>query len=326
MPTEDTINQIIETAREVAQQKADAAQDFAEDAVRKASSSISYTLYDPTRPAVSIPNFTPDIDISELMDLASDNTILIFQQRFREEFTDMINSYFPDFNQHLTHVHDKLHDMIHNGGTGLPAAIEQAIFDRARSRVIQEQLTGEAQIYDDFASRGFSMPQGVMLARIDRLRDTALGKSAAVSSEIAIEQAKLEVENLKFAIERAAQYRIDIIRTAVDYIRAHFVTVLDQGVRKAEVLVSAKKALWDASTSYFDVLIKNGALALDFEKLETDKSISNAQLFVDFVTSNAASASSAAVSAASAMGAIAAAALGSQNTLSTQSVEAIASE
>lgn len=326
MAVADDIQATIEQARETAAEKSKAAQSFAEDAVRKASSSISYTLYDPERPQVTIPNFQPDIDISELLDLASDNTILIFQQRFREEFTDFINSYFPDFSQHLTHVHDKLHEMIFDGGTGLPPAIEQAIYDRARSRIVAEQLSQEGQLYDTFASRGFSMPQGALLAGIERLRDQSLVRVAESSKDIAIEAAKIEVDNLKFAIEQAANYRINIIRTAVDYIRAHFVTVLDQGVRKAEVLVAAKKALWDASTQYFEVLIRNGALALDYEKLQTDKSVSNASLFVDFVTKNASSAADAAIGAATAMGQIAAAALGSQNTLTTQSVEAIAQE
>lgn len=326
MAVTDDIQATIEQARATADEKSTAAQAFAEAAVQKASTSIDYTLYDPKQPKVVIPNFTPDIDISELLDLASDNTILIFQHRFREEFTNFINSYFPDFNEHLTHVHDKLHDMIFNGGTGLPPSIEQAIHDRARSRIVAEQLSQEGQIYDTFAARGFSMPPGVMLAGIERLRDQTLSRVAETSKDIAIEAAKIEVENLKFAIEKAANYRIDIIRTAVDYIRAHFVTVLDQGVRKAELLVSAKKALWDASTQYFEVLIRNGALALDYEKLQTDKSVSNAGLFVDFVTKNASSAATAAIGAAEAMGHIAAAALGSQNTLSTQTIEAIAQE
>ena len=326
MATQDDIQATIELARATAVEKSAAAQSFAEEAVRKASTSITFELYDPTQPQVVIPDFTPDIDISELLDLASDNTILIFQQRFREEFTTFINSYFPDFSAHLTHVHDKLHSMIFDGGTGLPPAIEQAIYDRARSRIVAEQLSQEGQVYDTFAIRGFSLPQGAMLASIERLRDQSLAKVAESSKDIAIDAAKIEVENLKFAIETAANYRVNVIKAAVDYIRAHFITVLDQGIKKAELLVAAKKALWDASTAYFEVLIRNGALALDYEKLQTGKSVDNAGLFVDFVTKNARSAGDAAMGAAGAMGQIAAAALGSQNTLSTQAVEAIVSE
>lgn len=89
------------------------------------------------------------------------------------------------------------------GGWGLPPAVEQALFDRAAGR---EDLTAQRDISAaalDFSSRGFTMPPGLMAARIDAIRADAQRNKLAAAREYAIKAAELQVENLKFACTQA---------------------------------------------------------------------------------------------------------------------------
>jgi hypothetical protein len=45
------------------------------------------------------------------------------------------------------------------GGTGLPAAVEQALFDRARSREESQTTKAVQEAFDTFATRGFNTPR-----------------------------------------------------------------------------------------------------------------------------------------------------------------------
>ena len=57
-----------------------------------------------------------------------------------------------------------------DGGSGIPAAVEQAMWARAAER---EDLTAEREldsVSEEFSMRGFTMPPGMQAARVDQLR------------------------------------------------------------------------------------------------------------------------------------------------------------
>jgi hypothetical protein len=57
------------------------------------------------------------------------------------------------------------------GGTGLPAAVEQALFDRARSREESQTTKAVQEAFDTFATRGFNMPPGMLVAQVNAARE-----------------------------------------------------------------------------------------------------------------------------------------------------------
>jgi hypothetical protein len=102
----------------------------------------------------------------------------------------------------FTAVRTSLQDRIENGGTGLAANIEQAIFDRAREReirTVQDAIDG----LERMETMGFAFPPGVYLD--SRLKiQTEYGKvEAGLSRDIMIKQAELELSNVQEALKLA---------------------------------------------------------------------------------------------------------------------------
>jgi uncharacterized protein (UPF0335 family) len=86
------------------------------------------------------------------------------------------------------------------GGTGLPAAIEQALFERAREREERETERAVHEVFADAANRGFDIPPGAALDRVAEVRQQAANRRAGLSRDILIKQHETEVENLRFSV------------------------------------------------------------------------------------------------------------------------------
>ena len=99
----------------------------------------------------------------------------------------------------LTQVQERLAAM-GQGGTGLPALVEQALFDRARGREDQLVATEVATALDEWARLGYEEPSGVLNARVERIRQRAQDKQLTQSREVYIQAQTVEIENLRFFV------------------------------------------------------------------------------------------------------------------------------
>lgn len=86
------------------------------------------------------------------------------------------------------------------GGTGLPAAIEQALFARARDRDEAETQRALQEVWADAANRGFDAPTGAALARVAEVRQQAANRRAGLNRDILIRVHEVEIENIRFSV------------------------------------------------------------------------------------------------------------------------------
>lgn len=102
----------------------------------------------------------------------------------------------------LTSLSVTLQDRIDNGGTGLPPAIETAIWDRGREREYRQSAAAIAEL-ERMESLGYAFPPGVYIDARLKIQ-TEMGYTVAgYSREVAIEQAKLEQSNILKALDTA---------------------------------------------------------------------------------------------------------------------------
>lgn len=141
----------------------------------------------PEAPAITIPDFELDLPTPPV-DLVAPGLTFDFQE---VEYTSAL----------MDALKAELLDRIQNGGTGLHPDIEQAIWDRARNREDQNAIRSENQINVEQAAKGFTRPSGAHMAALDQLAQETQNKNADLSREIAIKQAELEQENIKFALQ-----------------------------------------------------------------------------------------------------------------------------
>lgn len=102
----------------------------------------------------------------------------------------------------LTSLSTTLQDRIDNGGTGLPPAIETAIWDRGREREYRQSAAAIAEL-ERMETLGYAFPPGVYIDARLKIQ-TEMGYTiAGYSREVAIEQAKLEQSNILKALDTA---------------------------------------------------------------------------------------------------------------------------
>lgn len=104
----------------------------------------------------------------------------------------------------LSALQTTLADRIANGGTGIPAAAENAIWDRQRER---EFIAGDDAVRDleRMESLGYALPPGVYLDARLRINTEMRARQISLGREIMIKQAELEMENIRQSLTVATQ-------------------------------------------------------------------------------------------------------------------------
>ena len=178
-----------------------------------------------------------------------------------------------------------------DGGLGLPRDVEQAIYDRMYAR---EDLAIGRDIdaaYTEFASRGFTMPPGMLSARIDALRADGQRNKLAASRELAIRAADVQIENLRFACQQgiAAEQLLstiydNMLRRGLDAARAEMDAQLS--VLNAHVAVfNARQSAWSAQAqnrrAELETRLATMRMALDAELAKGEINKQNVALYAE---------------------------------------------
>lgn len=90
------------------------------------------------------------------------------------------------------------------GGTGLSAAVEKAIWDRGREREAKSLADSLADL-DRMESLGYALPPGVHVDARIKLQTEFSAQSYGYSREVMIKQAELEQDNLKTSLSQAIE-------------------------------------------------------------------------------------------------------------------------
>lgn len=105
--------------------------------------------------------------------------------------------YQSDF---LTKIRDKVSSMM-DGNSGL-GPIEDALFARGRERIDIEVRRDIETRTDEFATRGFTEPNGVLAAAIDQIIQTGQNNKAELNRDITIESYRESLLNLRFSVQQ----------------------------------------------------------------------------------------------------------------------------
>lgn len=198
----------------------------------------------PVRPNIVIPEFTaqrPDV------------TLPAIQQNW---------SFTPEqyISQLLDKVKGKISGML-DGGTGLPDAIRNALWEKAAGRQDEQELRQVQEVTEDFAAMGFTEPNGILVRRIEGVRQANQNLRAGLVRDLAIADADMEQKNLFFSVEKGIQLE----------------GVLQQTFMQAQQLqLDAAKFAMDGSFRVLDAQI--ATIRLEFEIFQTDAQVFEARI------------------------------------------------
>ena len=162
------------------------------------------------------------------------------------------------------------------GGTGLSPAVEQAIWDRARSRELKLALANEDDIARTSEAMGFMLPAGVMVDQLRMAQQNYYDKVSELSRDIAVKQAELEQANMKDAIAAGTDLEgkiIQIYKTEADVYavkvnaKAEIARLgmarYESLIRAYESSVNAYRSKVDAERSRIEALSAQGRTLID---------------------------------------------------------------
>lgn len=162
------------------------------------------------------------------------------------------------------------------GGTGLAPAVEQAIWDRARSRediVVQNNLD---DVVRNTEARGFALPPGAMHAQLREAQKLGYAKVSELSRDIAMKQAELEQTNAKHAIELGVSLEGKLIDYANNIEQRTFEAARAAASNAVEIynaLVVQYRTMLEKYSTYASVyrsLIEGERARVDAYKAEVD--------------------------------------------------------
>ena len=175
----------------------------------------------------------------------------------------------------IARVKEKIDAMI-AGGTGLPAAIEQAIYARAADR---DDISARRKIEElaaDFASRGYDMPPGAMASAVQRVRQESAELRAGTNREVAIEMARIEVDSIKFAVAQGVAMsgvlidahfkRQELIIAVEQLVVASAVQVLNAEIARHNYYVEVYKA----KASVFETMVAAQARSVEIYRAQVE--------------------------------------------------------
>ncbi len=116
-----------------------------------------------------------------------------------DQFNFVPGTYTPTYQ---TQIQDAVTRMF-NGGTGLPADVEDAMFERARERDVELGEREVDQVTNEWAAKGHRYPAGPLSRRVDRARKDASYKVSQVNREQFVEHWRFQLEQLRTALTTA---------------------------------------------------------------------------------------------------------------------------
>jgi hypothetical protein len=283
------------------------------------AASMSYAtmpnITDLDDPNVQIQQFNPDTDLSAEFKAEYGNVLGDLEGKMSSLLPDLINTWFPNFNVCLPKAEEWICNTIENGGTGMPANVEEAIWQRARDREAIEGKRMEDEALNSFLSRGFDLPSGVLAERLLSVQSAVSDRVAVVNREVMIKQAEIEIENIKFAVEKAVQLRLQIWDSVLRYI-GDYMRLSALAGDNAKAVVSAKQGLWDATSRYYSSLVEVERLKQNARIFNKEMDFKLASKDVDSFNLRATRNSDMAFASARLASQLAAAWAGAQNSLS----------
>lgn len=141
----------------------------------------------PEPPTYNAPEFTAEVPVEDL-------TLPVINFNWGES----------GYNSEVkTKLGDVLYNNLVTGGSGLDEATEQAIYDRATSRLEEAEQVLVDEASDNIAQRGFDIPPGALLTVTSENENKILRARGDLNKDILIQQSDLAQKNTHFIIQQA---------------------------------------------------------------------------------------------------------------------------
>ena len=161
----------------------------------------------------------------------------------------MLTKRNPRFNEQMEAIEQQLKKYM-QGGTGLSASVETAIYQRSAGKNDAEARRVRDQAIGDMAKRGFTLPSGALASAIQQARQAGADNNARSATEIAINQAELEQKNLQFAMTMSTGLRTTLLNMTLTY-HQNLIGFNGQALEYAKTVLTAVIEVYNTAVKGF---------------------------------------------------------------------------
>src|SRR3990167_1983968 len=247
-----------------------------DDALRDAESAVSgiqhMVVGTSSNPTDVVPTdvtspILPTGDFSVDVKNAFDYAFGAFNQDIQPQVLEYLSVFFPDIAQAVKDNSDNWIAGTIIDGRYVPIAVENAMWNRARDREVQDSLRAEQAIIDASASRAFSTPPGAAADAILVNQQDTSKRLTTISREITVKAFDVANENSKFAVAQAVSLRTAFVGALGDFIKTAMVQP-NNATDYAKTILSAKTGLYDSAVRLY-------AAQIDEERMRTGVLLEN---------------------------------------------------
>jgi hypothetical protein len=259
----------------------------------------------------------------------TDDYAAIFKQNQDEMKDEILSQSNTEFNQFLDDYFPValnaaqvawLENAIINGGTGIAANIEDAIYTRGEER-LSEKMTAELEdVTEQWAALGWPNPPGALASRIRRIRQEALKAACDLNRDVVINAADLEQKNVQFAISEATKLSVSVWQTAVAF-QSQITRAYEAAVASGDGISKATMAFYEQTLQYYRTFLFAEQFLHDQEIRGIEVTFKKNEQAIEVLNARATRMTEAALGAARTLGDMAGASLSGQNTMASAVVE-----
>jgi len=177
----------------------------------------------------------------------------------------------------------KLRPMI-QGVAALPEAIEQAIFEKMRSRIEIEVNRDVDQAMTEFSARGFAEPPGQLAGRVNEIRQGGANRIADASRDAALKQYEESNANLRFAITQGAALEGVFIQLHIEEQRFALQAAIEQRNSAVAILnarisiINARQAAYESEARVFESKLRASLATIEVYRAELEGELARGQI------------------------------------------------
>ena len=214
-----------------------------------------------------MPKLAPMNPVTEATITNPMNTLVKdLEAKMTQGFTDFIAKNFPY--DVITSAQEWVDNAIRNGGSGINTTIERHLWERARGNILSDAARAEDELMLTFASRRFPVPPGALNHGVMSLRRTAMANIGTAASTQAVESFKAELENVRFAIDKAISLRELALKSVKEYLDLVVAEPTRLGVQAGTAIAEMLAKFASLSAEYYRAQLT----ALEFPaKLQTEE-------------------------------------------------------
>ena len=166
-------------------------------------------------------------------------------------------------------------------GTLVPEIIQEIMWERTKEQTQRDALRAENDAISNWASRGFSLPGGVVTQQVQQVSQQLLDQNSVLAAMQAIKALEIQVEATKLAAEIATRLRLGLIEALINLIAAYS-RLPSAAAEYASAVAGAQRNAYTAIAEYYRAVIASADITLKADIVNADNAIKHLGLVADY--------------------------------------------